>query len=54
VPSPLTLAGRVISDAGAAVGFVRRAPGQIERALEVAEDLAQIGGTVAAVAERPS
>lgn len=50
--SPLTLAGRVISDVGAVVDFVRWAPSRIDRALELAEELTEIGATVAAVAER--
>jgi hypothetical protein len=52
VLSPLTLAGRVISDVGAVVDFVRWAPSRIDRALELAEELTEIGATVTAVAER--
>jgi hypothetical protein len=52
VLSPLSLAGRILSDVGAVVDFVRWAPSRIDRALELAEELTEIGATVAAVAER--
>ncbi len=51
LPSPFAVAGRLISDAGAIVDFVRWAPSRIDRVLALAEELTEIGSAVLAAAE---
>ena len=52
MPSPLTLASRVVADAGAVIRLVRGAPSQIERALDLAQELAQVGAALASATDR--
>jgi hypothetical protein len=50
--SPLAIAGRLLNDAGAIVRAAREAPGQLDRIMDLGQEIAQIGREVLVVAQR--
>lgn len=50
--SPQTIVTRVLSDLGAVARAAREAPGQLDRMLELGEEIAAIGRSVLEIAER--
>jgi Zn-dependent alcohol dehydrogenase len=52
IESPQTVVSRILSDLGAVARLARVAPGQIDRMLELGEEIATIGRAVLEIAER--
>jgi hypothetical protein len=52
IESPQTVVNRILSDLGAMARAARMAPGQIERMLELGEEIASIGRGVLEIAQR--